>query len=61
MKKYTNMTHELRSVTFNDGTTQFLMRGQSIESDKSTKRVQAGVRVTDARRLKRPVKTTQSE
>lgn len=61
MKKFTNQTHELRSVSFKDGTTQFLMRGESFESDKVTKRVQTGVRVTDARKVKRQPKVTDDQ
>lgn len=55
MKKYTNMTGELRCVRFQDGTTQFLTRGQSFESDKPTAKVQPGIRESDVRKIKRPV------
>lgn len=53
MKKYTNTAMEMRSVTFENNVTQFLRRGQSIISDKPTKRVEKGIRVTDVRRTKR--------
>ncbi|MDA3807327.1 MAG: hypothetical protein PF440_05355 [Thiomicrorhabdus sp.] len=47
MNRYTNLTHELKVVTFNDGTSQFLMRGQSFESSKPTSKVQAGLTVVE--------------
>lgn len=47
MKKYTNKTSELRSIVFSDGSAQFLMRGQSITTDKEVKKVQAGITVVD--------------
>lgn len=55
MKKYTNMTGELKCVTFQDGTTQFLMRGQSVESEQPTTKVQPGIRITDVKKAKQPV------
>lgn len=53
MKKYTNMSNEMRCVVFEDGSSQFLMRGQSIVSDKSTKIVEKGIKVTNVRRSKK--------
>lgn len=47
MKKFTNKTNQLRTVSFTDGTAQFLMRGQSFVSDKQIVKVQDGVVVTD--------------
>lgn len=47
MKKFTNMNNELRVVRFEDGNSQFLMRGQSVQSDKKVSHVQEGIRVTD--------------
>lgn len=55
MKKYTNRTNDMLNVQFSDGTVQFLRRGQSIESDKPVKKVQDGIRVTDVKKIKRPV------
>lgn len=47
MKKYTNKSHEMRTVFFEDGSAQFLKRGQSLKTDKQVKRVQDGIHVTD--------------
>lgn len=47
MKEYINKSPELRSVTFVDGTTQFLMRGQKFSSDAETVKVQPGIVVKD--------------
>lgn len=47
MKKYTNTTHEMRVVEFEDGDAQFLMRGQSFKTNKAVKKVQSGVKVED--------------
>lgn len=47
LKKYTNKTASLRSITFVDGSSQFLMRGQSVTTDKPVARVQEGVVVAD--------------
>lgn len=47
MKKYTNTTHELRVVEFEDGDAQFLMRGQSFKTSKPVKKVQAGIKVEE--------------
>lgn len=47
LKKYTNKTASLRSITFVDGSSQFLMRGQSVTTDKPVARVQEGVAVAD--------------
>lgn len=47
MKKFTNKTNQLRTVSFADGTAQFLMRGQSFVSDKQIVKVQDGVVVSD--------------
>lgn len=52
MKKYTNRTHDMKTVTFVDGTSQFLMKGQSCVSSKDTKRVEKGIKVTDVRKTK---------
>lgn len=55
MQKFTNVTSELRCIRFEDGTSQFLGRGQSYESDKPTKVVQDGIRQTEVKKIKRPV------
>jgi hypothetical protein len=47
MKKYINKSGELRCITFADGSAQFLMRGQSITTDKEVKKVQVGIVVKD--------------
>jgi hypothetical protein len=41
------MTDKLRMVTFKDKSTQFLMRGQSIVTDKEVIGVDEGIRVKD--------------
>ena len=48
MKKFTNKSNQLRTVYFADGSAQFLMRGQSITSDKEYTSVQEGIKVSDA-------------
>ena len=48
MKKFTNKSNQLRTVYFADGSAQFLMRGQSITSDKEYASVQEGIKVSDA-------------
>ena len=53
MKKYTNVSNEMRCVVFEDGSSQFLMRGQSIVSDKPTKIVEKGIKVTNVRKSKK--------
>lgn len=47
MKKYTNKCNEMRTVFYVDGSAQFLMRGQSVETDKEVKKVQNGIVVTE--------------
>jgi hypothetical protein len=47
MKKYSNMSQEMRFVQFDDGDAQFLFRGQSFTSEKTAVVVQKGIRVTD--------------
>lgn len=49
MKKYTNVSNGLRAVAFSDGLTQFLTRGQSVQSSKSTRRIDAGIKVEDVK------------
>lgn len=57
MKKYTNTTGEMKFVTFKDGTTQFLGRGQSVETDKEVVGIEPGVRVSEAKKIRKPVET----
>ena len=47
MKKYVNKTTSLKVVEFEDGDAQFLMRGQSIVTDKKVKKIQEGIVVKD--------------
>jgi hypothetical protein len=47
MKKYTNKSDKLRAIRFEDGDAQFLMRGQSITTDKKVIHLQEGIRVVD--------------
>lgn len=47
MKKYTNKCNEMRTVFYADGSAQFLMRGQSVETDKEVKKIQNGIVVTE--------------
>lgn len=49
MKKYTNITDKLRAITFEDGTAQFLMRGQSFTTDKVVVVVDNGIKVTEVK------------
>lgn len=57
MKKFTNKSNQLRTVYFRDGSAQFLMRGQSIVTDKEVDHFQDGIKVTDAASVvKKPVK-----
>lgn len=39
----------MRTVYFDDGSCQFLFRGQSFESDKKVKKIQDGIVVRDVR------------
>jgi hypothetical protein len=59
MKKYTNNTHSMKTVLFKDGSAQFLMRGQSFESDKEIERVSKGVLVKDVVKPKTAKKPTE--
>lgn len=59
MKKYSNPTHRLLVVEFEDGDAQFLMSGQSFKSDKKTKKVQEGVIVRDITAPKTSTKTSE--
>jgi hypothetical protein len=61
MKKYTNMSNELRVVRFGDGNSQFLMRGQSVESAKQASHVQDGIRVSEVKKPRASKKTTESD
>lgn len=47
MKKYTNQGFVQAIVEFNDGTAQFLIRGQSIQTSKAVKKIRGDVKVTD--------------
>lgn len=47
MKRFSNPTSEMKSVTFEDGSVQFLMRGQSIETEKEVKKYDDGLRVSE--------------
>lgn len=55
MKKYSNFSVEQRSITFEDGVTVFLRRGQSVESDKEVKSMQDGIKVKEVTKSKRRV------
>lgn len=48
-KKYQNRTSMMRSITFVDGSSQFLMRGQSIVTDKPVIDVQPGITVKEVK------------
>lgn len=48
MKQYINKTNNLCLVEFEDGTGQFLMRGQVFESDKKVKRTSKGIVVKES-------------
>ncbi len=49
MKKFVNKSHQLRTINFEDGTSQFLMRGQVFFSDKEVKSVQDGIHVSEVK------------
>lgn len=55
MKKYSNFSVEQRSITFEDGVTVFLRRGQSVKSDKEVKHMQDGIKVKEVTKPKRRV------
>ena len=61
MKRYSNPTHKLMVVEFADGSAQFLMRGQSIETDKKTKKVQKGVIVKDIKTSTKASSTSETK
>lgn len=46
-KRYVNQSIKMQIITFTDGSAQFLFRGQSIETDKEVKTMDAGIRVKD--------------
>lgn len=48
MTKYTNTTKELVYVEFEDGSSSYLMAGQSIETDKPTKWVHPGIDIVES-------------
>lgn len=45
MKKYVNKTNNLVRIKFKDGSCQFLMRGQSIETAKEVVFMSKGIEV----------------
>lgn len=47
MKKYVNQNNRLVCVKFEDGTAQFLRRGESISTAKKVKQLPEGVTVHD--------------
>lgn len=58
MKKFVNKSHQLRTINFVDGTSQFLMRGQVFFSDKEVKSVQDGIHVSEVKEDKADNKAT---
>lgn len=63
MKRYINKSHELVTIDFEDGTTQFLFRGQKIDTDKKVKEIRGDCTVMDSPqkpRYKRTKKTKAS-
>lgn len=61
IKRYINKSSALRVVVFEDGSAQFLMRGQSVESDKPVKKVQEGIVVKDLPANKKKSAVTDAE
>lgn len=49
MKRYTNHSNELRAIHFEDGSTQFLFRGQSFETEAEPTRIEEGIRVKESK------------
>lgn len=47
MTKYINKTRKMKTVFYKDGSASFLMRGQSVTTDKEIDRVQEGVTVVE--------------
>lgn len=58
MKKYTNFTVELKVITFKDGSSQYLGKGHSIETDKEVIHLEEGIRVSEAKKIRKPVEST---
>jgi len=61
MKKYTNIKNRLGVVRFEDGTSQFLMRGQSIETDKKVKQMDESIRVSEKSSPKKRQQKTETD
>ena len=61
MKKYVNKSTTLKVVEFEDGDAQFLMRGQSIVTDKKVKKIQEGIVVKDVVPVQSKKKTVKAE
>jgi len=50
MVKYGNKSREMRTIYFEDGSAQFLMRGQTIETSKKVKRIQEGIVIIESQK-----------
>lgn len=61
MQKYTNRTNSMKTVRFEDGTSQFLERGQSFTSVKEAKNVEKGVKVSEVRKTKSRLPKAEAE
>lgn len=61
MKKYINKSDKLRSIRFDDNEAQFLMRGQSITTDKKVIHIQEGIVVKDVEVQKPQTATTRKK
>lgn len=60
MKKYTNQTSSMKVIEYADGDAQFLMRGQSITTDKEVVKVQEGLTVRTVVLKQKNVQTKQT-
>lgn len=58
MKKYTNNSTKQKVIKFEDGSGVFLKRGASYISDKASKFVDKGVKVSEVRKTKARTTTT---
>lgn len=61
MKKYINKARRLGYVVFSDGSTQYLMFNQSIQSSKEVSKMTSTIMVIDEKPTKRSSKQDSNE
>lgn len=59
--KYTNQSYGMRRVVFADGTTQFLVRGETIVSGKQAAKVEDGIHSIPVRSTRSKIKQDNEE